>query len=227
MPWKTVTPMDEIARFVLLARTARFTLTDLCEQFGISRKTGYKHLERFAADGMKGLQPRSHRPHTFPQRTDEAVEALVLAERRLHRTWGPKKLQLGAGGEARDRVAAGAQHDRGDPAPARVECAAAPAAGGVSSAVDHGLTEPTQPNHVWTVDFKGWFILGDGQRCDPLTVTDLYSHFVLGLKAQPNQQFKGTLRSFRGLMRQAGCRRSSGSITARRLLPARWGGSPV
>ncbi len=93
MPWKTVTPMDEITRFVLLARTARFTLTDLCEQFGTSRKTGYKHLERFAADGMKGLQPRSHRPHTFPQRTDEAVEALVLAERRLHRTWGPKKLQ--------------------------------------------------------------------------------------------------------------------------------------
>ena len=72
MPWKSVTPMDEIIRFVSLAQTDRFTVTDLCEQFGISRKTGYKHLERYAAAGLKGLQTRSHRPHQFPQRTDEA-----------------------------------------------------------------------------------------------------------------------------------------------------------
>ena len=92
MPWQNVTPMEEIIRFVLLAQTERFTITELCEQFGISRKTGYKHLERYAATGLKGLQARSHRPHQFPQRTDEAMEALILAERRLHRTWGPKKL---------------------------------------------------------------------------------------------------------------------------------------
>ncbi len=92
MPWKNVTHMEEINRFVILAQSDRFTVTELCEQFGISRKTGYKYLERYAAMGLKGLQARSHRPHQFPQRTDEAVEALILAERRLHRTWGPKKL---------------------------------------------------------------------------------------------------------------------------------------
>jgi len=85
-------PMDEMIRFVMLAQNARFTVSELCEQFGISRKTGYKHLERYAADGLKGLAVRSHRPHQFPQRTDSAVEAWILAERRLHRTWGPKKL---------------------------------------------------------------------------------------------------------------------------------------
>ncbi len=85
--------MEEINRFVVLARSGRFTVTDLCEQFGISRKTAYKYLERYAADGLAGLQPRSHRPHHFPQRTDEGLEALILAERGLHRTWGPKKLQ--------------------------------------------------------------------------------------------------------------------------------------
>jgi hypothetical protein len=84
--------MDEIIRFVMLVQSARFTVSELCEQFGISRKTGYKHLERYAADGLKGLAVRSHRPHQFPQRTDSAVEGLILAERRLHRTWGPKKL---------------------------------------------------------------------------------------------------------------------------------------
>ena len=88
MPWKNVTAMDEIIRFVSVAQTGRFTVTELCEQFGISRKTGYKHLGRYASDGLKGLQERSHRPHRFPQRTDAAVEALIKAERRRHRTWG-------------------------------------------------------------------------------------------------------------------------------------------
>jgi transposase len=93
MPWQNQTSMEEINRFVVLAQSGRFSVTDLCEQFGISRKTGYKHLERYAALGLAGLRPRSHRPHHCPQRTDEAVTALILAERRLHRTWGPKKLQ--------------------------------------------------------------------------------------------------------------------------------------
>jgi putative transposase len=203
MPWKSITPMEEIARFVTLARSDRFTITDLCEQFGISRRTGYKHLGRFAAEGMPGLQPRSHRPHTFPQRTDATVEALVLGERRLHRTWGPKKLQ---------RVLAVKYGIEAPPACSTIgeilrrhgRSVRRRRRPGAYPSADHGLTEPTQPHHVWTVDFKGWFLLGDGQRCDPLTVTDLYSHFIVGLKAQPNQQFKGTLHSFRGLMRQAG-----------------------
>ncbi len=80
--------MEEINRFVVLARGGRFSVSDLCEQFGISRKTGYKHLERYAAFGPTGLEPRSHRPHRSPHRTDEAGAALILAERRLHRTWG-------------------------------------------------------------------------------------------------------------------------------------------
>lgn len=70
MPWQNVTLMEEINRFVVLACSGRFTVTDLCEQFGISRKTAYKYLERYAAYGLAGLQTRSHRPHQFPQRTD-------------------------------------------------------------------------------------------------------------------------------------------------------------
>jgi predicted ArsR family transcriptional regulator len=102
MPWQNVTPMEEIIRFVSLAQTDRFTITDLCEQFAISRKTAHKHLERYAAGGLKALQPRSHRPHSFPQRTADAIEQLVLAERRLHRTWGPKKRKRPAKDPARE-----------------------------------------------------------------------------------------------------------------------------
>jgi len=203
MPWKNVTHMEEINRFVILAQSDRFTVTELCEQFGISRKTGYKYLERYAAEGLKGLAGRSHRPHQFPQRTDEAVEALILAERRLHRTWGPKKLH---------KVLA-VKHGIDSP-PARstigeilrrhglsVRRRRSP---GVYRALNDGLTVPTQPNHVWTVDFKGWFLLGDGQRCDPLTVCDRYSRYLLACRARPDQQFKGTLHAFQDLMRQAG-----------------------
>jgi transposase InsO family protein len=195
--------MEEINRFVVLAQSDRFTVTELCEQFGISRKTGYKHLDRCATGGLKGLQPRSHRPHQFPQRTAAAVEALILAERRRHRTWGPKKLhkilEVKHGLEsppARSTIGEILRR-HGLSVPRRRQP-------GVHHALNAGLTVPTQPNHVWTVDFKGWFLLGDGQRCDPLTVCDRYSHYVLGCRARGDQQFKGTLRAFKDLMRQSG-----------------------
>ena len=203
MPWKTVTPMEEIQRFVLLAQTDRFTLTDLCEQFRISRKTAYKYLERYATGGLKALAPRSHRPHRCPQCTDAAIEALILQERRLHRTWGPKKLQdlleKNHGVESPPACSTIGEILRrhGLSVPRRRRP-------GVYPARNEALTEPNQPNHVWTVDFKGWFLLGNGQRCDPLTVCDRYSHYVLAVRAQPDQQGTRTLRTFRALMRQAG-----------------------
>lgn len=198
-----MTPLEEIIRFVMLAQTGRFTVSELCEQFGISRKTGYKHLDRYGAEGLKGLTVRSHRPHNFPQRTDEAVEALILAERRLHRTWGPKKLhkvlEVKHGIEcppARSTIAEILRR-RGLSVARRRKP-------GVYPAINDGLTVPRQPNEVWTVDFKGWFRLGNGQRCDPLTVCDRYSHYLLACRARPDQTFKGTLQAFQGLMRQAG-----------------------
>jgi transposase InsO family protein len=203
MPWTQITPMEEIIRFVMLAHSDRFTLTELCDQFGISRKTAYKHLARYAAGGLKGLQARSHRPHRSPQRTEADVEALILAERRRHRTWGPKKIQF----------VLETKHGLATP-PACSTIGGILARHGLSvrrrrrpgayPALNDSLTQPTQPNEVWTFDFKGWFALRNGQRCDPLTVCDRYSRYLLALRAQPNQQFKGTLRTCRDLMRQVG-----------------------
>jgi transposase InsO family protein len=203
MPWNKVTQMEELNRFVILAQTDRFTLTDLCEQFGISRKTGHKHLARYAEGGLKALVPRSHRPHQFPQRTDQAVEQLILAERRLHRTWGPKKLQKIL--EVKHAIESPpAQSTIGEILRRHGLSVPRRRRPGAYHALNDGLTVPTQPNQVWTVDFKGWFLLGNGQRCDPLTVCDRYSHYVLACQAKENQQFKGTLQTFRALTRQKG-----------------------
>jgi transposase InsO family protein len=195
--------MDEITRFVLLAQTDRFTITDLCEQFGISRKTAYKHLERYALNGLKGLQPRTHRPHTCPHRTDVDIEKLILDERRLHRTWGPRKLQMVL--QTKHGIESPPAHSTiGEILRRNGMSARRRRKPGAYCASNDGLRAPTQPNHVWTVDFKGYFNLGNHQRCDPLTVCDRYSHYILACRAQPNQQYGNTLRTFRKLMRQAG-----------------------
>lgn len=92
MPWNQTDVMTEKERFVMLARTGRFTITELCADFGISRKTGHKYLQRYESDGRVGLNARSRRPKSCSFATAEEVENLILIERRKHPTWGPKKI---------------------------------------------------------------------------------------------------------------------------------------
>ena len=94
MPWKKTEPMTEKERFVTLAQTGRFTISSLCTDFGISRKTGHKYLLRYEAEGRDGLKERSRRPKHCPSATadGDGVEKLILKERRKHPTWGPKKI---------------------------------------------------------------------------------------------------------------------------------------
>ena len=203
MPWNQVTAMEEKHRFVSLAATGRFTFTELCADFHVSRKTGHKWLRRYRRDGPAGLRERSRRPHGCTHQTAAQVEQLILRERRKHRTWGPKKLRRllrrdhGIRRPPACSTIAGILRRRGlSQRPRRKP--------GLYEVARHALTVPTHPNHVWTVDFKGWFLLGNGQRCDPLTVCDLYSRYYLACRARPNQQFGGTLRAFRKLMRRHG-----------------------
>jgi transposase InsO family protein len=203
MPWKESKPTEEIIRFAALAASGQYTMVELCEQFGISRKTGHKHLERYREAGVKGLYARSRRPEVFARQTDEQVEQLVLKERTAHRTWGPKKLY----------EILLIKHGIEQP-PARSTIAAILKRNGLSecrrrrpgfyAARPSELTAAVHPNHVWSVDFKGWFLTKDGRRCDPLTVCDRFSRYVLSCQAQPNQQFKGALRVFKAMMRHHG-----------------------
>ena len=92
MPWKESSPMDQRTLFVADQLRALFSMTELCERFGISRKTGYKWLARFQAEGPTGLADRSRRPQSCPHQTPESLVAAILEARRHHPRWGAKKL---------------------------------------------------------------------------------------------------------------------------------------
>lgn len=195
--------MTEKERFVTLARTGRFTVSELCSDFGISRKTGHKYLQRYEAQGREGLSARSRRPKSSPCATAEEVEKLILKERRKHPTWGAKKIHdllLKVHGiEERPHVNTVnnvlSRHGLTRKRKRRA---------GLHRVRPEHLTEPTRPNEVWTFDFKGWFTMGDGVRCEPLTVCDRFSRYLVCCKGQFNQQFNTTLRSCKKLMRYHG-----------------------
>jgi transposase InsO family protein len=177
MPWKESDAVSERMIFVtrLLEGEA---MTDLCLEFGISRKTGYKLRERFKALGPEGLYDFSRKPQHSPQRTSEEIRKLVIQAKRTHSSWGPKKLRYWLSERCRGvRL----------PAPSTIgeilsrEGLVKPRRrrSSLVSPYRHLLREATAPNDVWCADYKGQFRLGNGRYCYPLTVTDQYSRYLL------------------------------------------------
>ena len=92
MPWTETCPMRERMRFVVAMESGVYSMSEACERFGVSRKTGHKWWGRYAEEGVKGLEDRSRRPRRSPGRTPQEIEGLVIEARRGHPTWGPEKL---------------------------------------------------------------------------------------------------------------------------------------
>jgi transposase len=92
MPWSQTTPMDQKTQFVADYLRKRLSITELCELYGISRKTGYKFIDRYLRFGPQGLEELSPRPATCPNRTPEYIEQAIVAARQRHPSWGAKKL---------------------------------------------------------------------------------------------------------------------------------------
>ena len=176
MPWRTNTMTDQRKEFVRQALGNDANLSALCRAYGITRKTGLMWRERARSDGLNGVREHSRRPHASPTQLKEAQVCHLVRLKQAWPTWGPKKLsqlyretqgtQLAISTCHRVLKAAGLIKER----PRRLRRA-------VSVVV--GATVPLGPNDVWTVDFKGWWRLGNGGRCEPLTVRDAFSRLVL------------------------------------------------
>lgn len=180
MPWDQTEPVNERLKFVAAAQRSGGTMTELCIEFGISRKTGYKILRRYEEEGPEGLRDRSRSPRSHPNQTPGEMEAAILRVRKAHPTWGSKKIlavleREGVSGlPARSTVDAVLKR-AGLVAPRR--CRKRRAATGPPCVTAEA------PNDVWSIDYKGWFRVGDGTRCDPLTVNDVYSRASLLCRA--------------------------------------------
>lgn len=182
MPWKRRTPMSEREEFVGRANQDGSNISQLCDSYGISRKTGYKWLRRVGEMGLTGLEDRSRKPCHSPNQTSSAMEEMVLAVRVEHPAWGGRKIRR-------------LLQDRGEVAvpSASTITAILRRSGqiGPEESVKHKAFlsfEHEHANDLWQMDYKGYFQLTPGGYCHPLTVLDDHSRFLIGLKSCPNER---------------------------------------
>ena len=179
MVWMETCAVDERMRFVMSIVGREEAFAVVCRRFGVSRKTGYKWLERYREAGVEGLLDRSRAPQHHAQAITEAIAERCLAVRRAHPSWGPVKVRAWLERKA-----------------AQIEW---PAASTIGALFDReGLTvkrklhrrsppssapfaECTAANDVWCIE--GWFMTGDGKYCEPLTLTDAHSRYLLRCQA--------------------------------------------
>lgn len=201
MPWEETNAMKERMRFIVSYLEAGEPFSCLCERFGVSRKTGYKWVERYESDGVAGLEERSRAPLSHPHAVAGDVVKKILRIRKKHPRWGPRKL----------RVVLQRQYPR----------LALPAASTVGEILrKHGLIRKRRrirrsspyvdrmgkydsPNEVWCADFKGPFPVA-GERCHPLTVSDGCSRYLLACRALRRPLFKPTQKLFESVFREFG-----------------------
>lgn len=201
MPWKESSVMDERLRFVARLLEGE-PMTDVCRQFGISRKTGYKLFERYKQDGPVALADRSRRPVRYANQLPGQIESLIVTAKKEKPHWGARKIR-----ELLVRRLAG---------DVRI-----PATSTVHAVLDrHGLvrrmgrvrrkaqgtplSNGANPNDLWSVDFKGEFKLGDGRWCYPLTVTDHASRFLLLCDAHESTREMPVIQAFERLFAERG-----------------------
>ena len=181
MPWSETSPMDQKLQFIAECLREVFSISELCERFGISRKTGYKWIERYLRHGAAGLEDRSRRPRSAPNATAAQVVEALLETRRRHPSWGGKKLL----------TVVHTRHPDWELPHRSTTCEILKRHGLVPKApkrrrVGHPGKPSSSilaPNDVWSADFKGQFKTGNGRYCYPLTVTDNFSRYLLGCQA--------------------------------------------
>jgi putative transposase len=203
MPWLETEPMNEKVKFIsAYIDNHEDAFQILCERFNISRKTGYKYVQRYKAEGIDGLKERSRTPHCRANQTPAYIEQAILEVKSCYPRWGSKKVLNWL-----------LQEKSLTTWPAR-------------STIDelfkkHNLIRPrkrkrrvapyttpftlcTKPNDVWSIDYKGQFALGNQEICYPLTVTDNFSRYVLAIKGSKQISGKETRQTLHKLFSELG-----------------------
>lgn len=202
MPWDERTRMDQRLHFIAAMDSCEFTMSELCREYGISRKTGYKWVRRYADEGLEGLRDRSRRPKWCPHRTDQECAEALVALRQSHPTWGPRKLLAVLSRREPDRrwpaaSTAGDLLKRRGLVQARRRRRGQPVK-------PRPVVSMERPNQTWTGDFKGEFRLGDRSLCYPLTIRDGASRAMLACSGKRSPATASTREVFEETFRRYG-----------------------
>ena len=201
MPWKECSVMDERLRFVAKLLDGE-AMTEVCREFGISRKTGYKIFQRYKDSGVEALSDRSRRPVRYANQLPSQIESLIVTLKREKPHWGARKL--------RELLVRRLDGDIRIPAKSTIHAVLhrhglvktlrRPRPRATGTPLSAGLA----PNDLWCADFKGEFKLGNGHYCYPLTVTDHASRFLLLCEALDSTREDPTITAFEQLFRERG-----------------------
>jgi transposase InsO family protein len=201
MPWKECRKVEEKLRFVARHLEGE-SISSLCREFGISRVTGHKLVERYRQSGMEALSDRSKRPYRMANQLPFQIESLIVDIKKEFPTWGAPKI--------RERMLT-RYPDIKTPAKSTVHAVLErhglvkhKRAGARPKSQGTVLLGASTPNELWCTDFKGEFMLADRRYCYPLTVTDFHSRFLLCCEGLESTREAMAMTVFERLFREYG-----------------------
>ena len=201
MPWKASSVMEERLRFVARLLDGE-AMTDICREFGVSRKTGYKIFDRYKEHGLTALSDRSRRPVRYANQLPQQVESLIVRLKADKPHWGARKI--------RELLVRRLDGDIRVPAKSTIHAVldrhglVKRGGGPRHRARGTPLSEGAVPNDLWCADFKGEFKLGNGRYCYPLTVTDHASRYLLLCEALDSTREDTAFTAFERMFRERG-----------------------
>lgn len=202
MTWKVQSMEEQKQQFILLWKTNKFSMSALCREFGITRPTGYKIIERYEKEGWEALSEKSRRHKSHPNATPPEMVEAILDIRKRYPRWGARKVVAILGKEWEiDSI----------PCPSTVN----------AIMKKHGMTvhrgrpikrienrfpifDPVNPNEIWSADFKGKFRMGNKIYCHPLTIADSMSRYLFAVKGMENPTTEGAKPVFERVFREFG-----------------------
>lgn len=202
MGWLSKSVMEQKIRFIQLWLTEEYTLSGLCESFGISRTTGYKLIDRYYEKGEEAFKNMSRAPKHIPHKTAEGVERKIVELRKRHESWGARKLRVLL-----------KRHYNEKEIPSETTINAILKRNGLVKnrrrrtkrlGKQYPQFDPKECNEIWSADYKGKFKLGNGRYCCPLTICDSRSRKIMGIKCHYKMTYKAVQQAYKEVFREHG-----------------------
>lgn len=201
MPWKETTTMEQKIEFICEWRTGKYTITELCRSFEISRPTAYKLIERFENQGYEGLREHSRTPRKHPNETPDNIVKGILELKKKYTRWGAKKIRILLFNDFTENQVPSVVtvHNilkkNGFVCPQKRMRRVKPV---------YPIFDPKECNEVWSADYKGKFLMGNKIYCHPLTIADSKSRFLFTAKGHYHETLKAAKAEFTKVFRKYG-----------------------